>query len=358
MVASSFAIEGSVLAISELGHGNVNDTYLVETDVPTKNKYVLQRINKSVFKHPHQIAENIDVISKHIHRKLANETITQNWEVINLIKCSNGDPLFKESEESIWRMTTFAKNTTIFQKIDSPRLARESGKALGRFHFLLFDLDKSKLNDTLPGFHHTPGYLEQFANSMSGFTGSINHPEIEFCNYFIESRRSRVDSFEKLKQEGTITTAVIHGDPKVDNVLFDEITSKAIGMIDLDTVKPGLLHYDIGDCLRSVCNPAGEESRDLDRVIFNLEFAKEWIAGYLESAGDILTTEDKYLFHEAAWLISFELGLRFFSDYLEGNVYFKTKHKNQNLQRALVQFKLVEDIERKERKIRDLIAGF
>ena len=343
-------------SICELGQGNVNDTYLVITDASQKNKYVLQRINQSVFKHPHLIAENIDTVSRHIKQKLEKEPTRPDWKIISLINCLNGDTLYKESEESIWRMTSFAENTKIFQKVDSAALARETGKALGRFHFLLFDLNTSRLNDTLPGYHHTPLYLEKYDRVVSGFSGSITHSDIEYCRKFVESRRSLADTIEKKRLEGKIATSVIHGDPKIDNILFNEVTNEAIGMIDLDTVKPGLLHYDIGDCLRSVCNPAGEETRNLDRVLFNLDFAKEWLAGYLDSANEILTLEDKSLFYEAVWVISFELGLRFLTDYLEGNVYFKTRSKDQNLKRAQVQFKLAEDIEAKERQIRNLIT--
>lgn len=357
-IASSFAIEGQVQSVSELGQGNVNDTYLVHTDAARKNKYVLQRINHRVFKNPHQIVENIDLISKHIQQKLGKDSAAQSWKVVSLIKCLNGKSLYDETDASIWRMTSFAEGTRTFQKVDSVLLARETGKALGKFHLLLFDLDRLNLHDTLPEFHHTPGYLSRFDKVMADFDESIDQTEIEFCINFIKSNRNLADTLERHKLEGSIATAVIHGDPKINNVLFDETTCEAIGMIDLDTVKPGLLHYDIGDSLRSVCNPTGEEARDPDQVKFNLEFAREWIAGYLESATEILSPEDKYLFYEAVWILSFELGLRFFTDYLEGDVYFKTRFKGQNLKRAKVQFMLANDIEQKESQIRKLIAGF
>ncbi len=356
--AASFSITGVPSSISELGEGNVNDTFLVETNGNSKKKYVLQRINQHIFKKPDQVAVNIVNLTNHLNHKekKAFGLTTSRWVTPTLINCSNGEYLYRESADSIWRMTTFIENSKTYQQVNSPQLANETGKALGTFHNLLSDMDKQQLHNTLPGFHQSPRYLIEYNLALSNTHRYINSADFKHCSRFIENRKKIVDVLEDAKKRGLITEFVTHGDPKINNILFDDKNDRAIGMIDLDTVKPGLLHHDIGDCLRSSCNPAGEETQNLNQVEFNLEFAKELIEGYLESAGSLLTLKDKSLLFDSVLLLAFELGLRFFTDHLNGDVYFKTKYENQNLNRAKVQFKLVEDIERKEKQIRAFVS--
>jgi Ser/Thr protein kinase RdoA (MazF antagonist) len=180
--------------------------------------------------------------------------------------------------------------------------------------------------------------------------------EVVHCLKFVAERRSWATVLEDAKERGELPLRTIHGDPKINNVLIDTTTQQAISLIDLDTIKPGLIHYDIGDCLRSGCNPAGEETVDWEAVHFESELGQAMLQGYLDSAQDFLTDHDYKYIYDSLRLLAFELGLRFFTDYLNGSVYFKTKYPEHNLLRALVQFRLAESIESQERTIGNIIS--
>jgi Ser/Thr protein kinase RdoA (MazF antagonist) len=178
---------------------------------------------------------------------------------------------------------------------------------------------------------------------------------VDYCRRFVQERRSLVPVLEDAKDQNRLRLRPIHGDPKVNNIMIDEVTGQAVSIVDLDTVKPGLVHYDIGDCLRSCCNPLGEETADFDAVCFETDLCRAILQGYLPLAQHFLDGDDYAYLYDAIRLIAFELGLRFFTDYLEGNVYFKAKHRGHNLTRAIVQFKLAASIERQEATIRAMI---
>ncbi len=228
------------------------------------------------------------------------------------------------------------------------------GYALGLFHHLLSDLPPGNLADTLPGFHVTPQYLAQF-DAVLGQPDLPSSPEVAFGLQFIEARRAWAGVLEQGRAEGRLRLRPIHGDPKVNNVLLDTATGQAVALVDLDTVKPGLVHYDIGDCLRSGCNPLGEETAHWQAVRFEPELGRALLQGYLGVARDSWSDQDHAYLYDALRLLAFELGLRFFTDYLAGNVYFKVRHPEHNLARALVQFRLTESIEAQEQALRALI---
>ncbi len=241
-----------------------------------------------------------------------------------------------------------------FDTIQDLGHAQEVGSALGRFHSLLSDLAPDQLADTLPGFHVTPGYLRHYDEVLER-RGVSQSPEVNYGLRFIAAHRAWAPVLEAARAEGKLRLRPIHGDPKVNNVMLDPATGQAVGLVDLDTVKPGLVHYDIGDCLRSGCNPLGEETGAWETVRFEPELCRAMLQGYLSLAQDFLSETDYAFLYDAIRLIAFELGLRFFTDYLAGNVYFKARHPEHNLARALVQFKLTESIESQESAIRALI---
>ncbi|NEO28685.1 MAG: aminoglycoside phosphotransferase family protein, partial [Kamptonema sp. SIO4C4] len=240
--------------------------------------------------------------------------------------------------------------------IATPHHAEEVGYALGMFHHLLSDLPPHRLADTLDGFHITPRYLQQYDRIWGEYTGPMTS-EVQSCSQFIRDRRSQVNLLENAKTQGKLPLRVIHGDPKVNNVIFDATTGKAISLIDLDTVKPGLLHYDIGDCLRSGCNPLGEETPDWQNVYFDPDLCQAILRRYLPLVEEFLTENDYAYLYDSIRLITFELGLRFFSDYLAGNIYFKAKYPEHNLNRALVQFQLTQSIEKQAERIQQIVRS-
>ena len=262
--------------------------------------------------------------------------------------------LWRDPDGSCWRALSFIQGARPFDTIQDMHHAGEVGFALGLFHSLISDLPVACLADTLEGFHVTPRYLAHY-DEVAAVRSLRQSPEVAYALAFVEARRCIAGILEEARVKQKLVPRPIHGDPKINNIMIDLATHWAVSMIDLDTVKPGLVHYDIGDCLRSCGNPLGEETEQWEAVRFEPDLCRTILQGYLERARTFLTGNDyEYLF-EAIRLIAFELGLRFFTDYLEGNVYFRARHEEHNLARALVQFKLTESIESQEQAIRAII---
>jgi Ser/Thr protein kinase RdoA (MazF antagonist) len=273
------------------------------------------------------------------------------WQIMELYSTANGSD-FILSDSSYWRMVKFIEKAESHEKIKSHSHAYEIGRGLGKFHCLLSDLPPHKLHDTLPGFHQTPEYLKIYDMQPQATGETI--AEVKFCRKFIDRRRTLVPVLEKAKQHLPLRS--IHGDPKINNIMTDRLSGRVVSLIDLDTVKPGLVHYDIGDCLRSCCNPLGEDINDPQKIFFDLDLCRLILQGYFSEADNFFTPlEYDYIF-KAINLIPFELGLRFFSDYLSGNIYFKTSDKDRNLRRAIGQFYLTRSIEKQEKRIREIIT--
>ena len=359
-IDSQFETGSKNIQVEEIGHGNINGTFLVTLDSVEEKHFVLQRINQNVFPQPKLVMRNMSIFTKHVRQRLQDSPLSSNrrWEVPKVLLTKNNQDHFIDAENSFWRAINFIDKAETFDTIKDNQLASEVGYALGMFHNLISDLPVDKLADTLPGFHVTPTYLKQYENVETQFQVSSKSSEVEYCREFINSRKNWAQVLENAQIQERLHLRPIHGDPKVNNVMIDTFSGQAISIIDLDTVKPGLVHYDIGDCLRSGCNPLGEETEYWERVSFNTDICQSVLGGYLSVAKDFLTENDYIYMYDAIRLIAFELGLRFFTDYLAGNVYFKVKNPEHNLARALVQFKLTESIEIQESVIRKIISSF
>ncbi|MEN9539933.1 MAG: hypothetical protein RLZZ459_24 [Cyanobacteriota bacterium] len=355
-VASAFALDGEIIAIGPLGSGNVNDTYLVET---TARRYVLQRLNTTVFRQPELVMGNLQVLAAHVDQRLGPASGSwlagRRWELPQVV-CSRADQRgwHRCSDGGFWRTLTHVGEARSVDVIENRDQARELGWGLGVFHQLISDLPVDHLADTLEGFHITPRYLEDYHRALVR-TDAANTPLAQECVAFIRDREAIVGVLERAKDRGELPLRPIHGDPKINNMLIDADSGAAVALIDLDTVKPGLLHYDIGDCLRSCCNRLGEETDEFEAVHFDLELAAAILEGYLAAAGNLLSRTELGYVADAARLISFELGLRFFTDHLAGNTYFKAEHPEHNLHRAMVQFRLTASIEAQEGALRGLV---
>ncbi|MBW6510209.1 MAG: aminoglycoside phosphotransferase family protein [Desulfuromonadales bacterium] len=331
--------------VTVLGSGNINDTWLVRTG---GFSFVLQRLNRQVFPRPQLVMANLATLSSHLEAKV--NTSGQRWENSILLSTRAGTLFHADSQGDIWRAVTYIDRTTTHQTIATAAQARQVGWALGHFHLLLADLPARNLHETLPGFHLLPSYLDHFDRVRSG-AAMRSDPDLRFCLDCITASRVGADLLERARYQGRTKVQTIHGDPKAGNVLFDVTSDLAVSLIDLDTVGPGLIHYDIGDCLRSCCNLSGEVAADLSQVSFDMDMCREVLAGYFSGAGNLLSDADRGMIFQAVRLIAFELGLRFFTDYLAGNRYFKVLHPEENLHRALVQFRLVQSIERQKEVI-------
>jgi Ser/Thr protein kinase RdoA (MazF antagonist) len=273
-----------------------------------------------------------------------------------VIPACDGQDFYTDPQGNFWRAISYVHGTRSYETIKDSKLAYEVGYALGTFQYLISDLPTSRLTDTLEGFHITPRYLQNFDRTFSR-NGYKSGAEVDYCLRFVEQRREFAHVLEQAREQGRLPLRPVHGDPKVNNVMIEETTGRAVSLVDLDTVKPGLIHYDIGDCMRSGCNALGEETEDWEAVDFDLDIGAAILEGYLTQARNFLTPADYQYLFDSIRLLPFELGIRFFTDYLAGNVYFKVRHPQHNLQRALVQFKLTQSIEAHEADIRYMIQS-
>jgi len=367
-IAGAFAGFQAVEAVSPLGHGNINTTYLVEG--AGFEPFVLQRLNTAVFPKPQLVMGNLLAVSAHVEGRLQREDQAAEggrWMLPRVLRSAGGEPWLVEGEE-FWRAISFVPDTTSLDALETPGQAREVGYGLGRFHELLHDLPCDQLADTLEGFHITPGYLSHYHAVCAAHGDDLAPAARErrrqgrdpgreaWAHHFVAQREGWAGVLEEAKARGELPLRPIHGDPKVNNVLLDASSGKAVALVDLDTVKPGLVHYDIGDCLRSGCNPLGEETTAFERVSFDLALCDALLEGYGAVAHRFLSPADHHYFYDAIRLLSFELGVRFFSDHLAGDVYFHKQRPGHNLDRALVQFHLTASIEAQEKEIRGLLA--
>lgn len=355
VVAEQFKSAGAVVDVQEFGQGNINSTFLVTLDTTTDQRFILQRINTQVFQQPQLVMQNIRTYSEHVCQRLQTDDCQRRWEVPRVLLTPAQQDHWISPNGDFWRAMSFIETAHSLQAIATPDQAEEVGYALGMFHHLISDLPAEQLADTLEGFHITPQYLQQYEQVQ--VTQVDLTPEVEYCLQFICDRKRDTNILEAAKADGKLQLRLMHGDPKINNILIDTDTQQAVSVIDLDTVKPGLIHYDIGDCLRSGCNPLGEETEQWEMVQFDLSLCQRILQGYLAVAQSFLTAYDYDYLYDAIRLIAFELGLRFFTDYLAGNVYFKVKHPEHNLNRALVQFKLTESIEAQATDIQALIQS-
>jgi len=355
--AGNFISTGeTVTSIDKYGHGIIHDTYLVTFNNGAK-RFILQRINTQVFANPESIMHNLVLVCEHIRDRmqLPGSRIDQAWQILQSIPARDGRDFFIAADGSFWRALLLIEGAVPLERIESPDDAREAGKALGIFQWLISDLNPGLLHDTFPGFHNIEQYLEKY-DAVSEKERGISGPD-KFCRQFVKDRRSWAPVLENARRTHVLKVRVIHGDPKSNNIMLDRVTGKAVSIIDLDTVMPGLVQYDLGDCLRSCCNNLGEDAEDFSAVRFDLECCRAALYGYAGTAKRFLTAADFDFLFDAIRLIPFELGLRFYTDFLEGNVYFKTSYQDQNRDRAVVQFKLVESIEQQEGEIRAIIEA-
>jgi len=342
---SFFFPDQEIQRLTPIGSGNVNDTWLVR--LVSGTYAILQKLSPAVFPDPALVTANLKAVTDHLQQALQKKDDTS-IQVVQLLYSPGGEANFIDHQGNSWRTLSYIHDSRTLTVLDSPVQAREIGRLLGCFHQLLSTLDPAMLHDSLPGFHVTSRYLKDYDDIRRHLPPPVQTRE-QWCVDRIKRYRDRADILERHRAE--LGTGIIHGDPKVANFLFARDTDTAISLIDLDTVMPGLLLHDLGDCLRSCCNPVGEEIEDPEKISFDEERFATVMEGYCSQASDLLGPKDQQLLIDAAWLISFELGLRFFTDHLAGNHYFKVQHPDQNLHRALVQLHLADSILRQRSRL-------
>lgn len=342
--AAAFCRDGGSCQVMSLGDGNINDTFLVRGGATS---FVLQRINSRVFPEPLRVIHNFEKITRHLldsqqKRGLSLQTALP-------VRTLGGALFYRDPQGEFWRGQTCLAGASCRALAGIERVER-AGRALAKFHLLAADLDVASLLEPLPGFHNLPGYMAEFDRVM-GTHARVIDKEGGYCLAMIERFAAGTSVLEDARTAGILTVQPIHGDPKIDNFIFAD-DGLADGLLDFDTVGGGLVHYDLGDCLRSCCNRAGETGAATSYVLLDLDYCRSLLAGYFSCAPKLLDEVQREYIFPAVLLITFELGVRFFTDHLRGNTYFKVHGDGENLARAVCQFRLVEDIAGKEKKIR------
>jgi Ser/Thr protein kinase RdoA (MazF antagonist) len=347
-IVEAFEIPFPVETIEPLGRGLINDTFRVAAG---GSRYVLQRLNDTVFPNPLRIMSNIQALDLQARRQS-----DLGFRVPALIATRAGDAGLRAPDGSVWRLMTLIEDAVGLPRIETPEQAGEVGRLLGRFHSLLQALPAEALGVTLPGFHDTPAYLARFLSVLARVDGARNDREVETCVRFAMDRQALARRLADARDRGQLAVRLVHGDPKLDNILFDRDSGRALALIDLDTLQPGLVLHDIGDCLRSCCNRSGESADGQVRVAFDLGIAEPILGAYAEQTRDWLSAEEIALIPTAIRLMPFELGLRFLTDHLEGDCYFKVGQRGENLHKAGIQFALVRDIEGKAADVEAMVS--
>lgn len=339
----------AVRTLMPLGQGNINDTWRVALE--SGEQMVLQRLHPEVFADPAPVMHNMRLVTDHLHRVTPSGPLV----FFRLLLNPDGQDHFLDPAGYCWRLLTYIDHSRTLTSLQTLQQGAEIGRLLGQFHLLVAGLDHGVLSDPLPDFHVTPRYLEQY-DAIAQRARSRSDLDT-YCQEVIAAERPTAGLLEEAR--GQLTRQVIHGDPKAANFLFAADSDRAISLVDLDTVKPGLLLHDLGDCLRSCCNRLGEAHPDPTATVFDPDLFQSLLSGYWQSAGHLLAATDRALLVAAVQLISFELGLRFFTDHLSGDHYFKVSQPGRNLQRATIQFRLNQSIREQqadlEQRVRALV---
>ena len=324
--------------------GHINSTFFVS--VKGEKKYVLQKINTSIFKNPDQLTANIVGVTKFLRKKVEEAGGDRKREVLRLIRSKQGGYYSKTVEGDCWRMYYYITNTRTYQIVEDPILFYNSAVAFGNFQRLLSDYPADELYETIPNFHNTVSRFADFKKALDADVCGRAASVQDEINFVLE--HEEVCSFITDRiASGEYPLRVTHNDTKLNNVMIDNETGEGICVIDLDTVMPGSVLYDFGDSIRFGASSAEEDERDLDKVYMRLELFDDYAKGFLKGLGGSLSEAEMRGLPMGALVITLETGIRFLTDYLNGDTYFATHRDGQNLDRARTQFKLVADMEKK-----------
>jgi hypothetical protein len=357
-ISKKFQIYGQILHAETCKIGHINETYTATYDQGgILVRYIHQKVNQSVFKDPVAVMDNLMRVTRHIAAKLAAQGAREiTRRALTVVPTRDGQPFYRDGEDECWRTFVFVEKVQSFESVQTPAQAYEAGKAFGTFQCLLSDLGGERLHETIPEFH----------NTRKRFKALLEAIEIDPCN---RARFARREIDVAVKQEpwigtlleaharGDIPERVTHNDTKFNNVMLDWETGQAMCVVDLDTVMPGLVLYDFGDMVRTTTSPTLEDEKDLSRVQVQMPMFEALARGYMDAAGEFLTAPERAYLAFSGKLISFTIGIRFLTDYLLGDNYFRVHRPDHNLDRSRTQFKLVESIARQEEAMQKFVES-
>ncbi len=358
-IVSQFQVEGELLSCERYGEGHINATYLavMEKDV-VKTNYILQKINNTAFPNVSGLMNNIKLVTEFNRDKIRANGGNPDRESLSLIYTKSGDAFYHaEEDDGYYRMYIFITDAVAYQSIEKPEHFYQSAVAFGNFAKLLSAFDASMLFEVIPGFHNTVRRFENLEKSIKadkmGRVKDVKE-EIEFAY----KRKDICSKIVSLLASGEMPTKVTHNDTKLNNVMLDVNTGKPVAVIDLDTIMPGSICYDFGDSIRFGCATAPEDEKDLSKVNFNIDLFDVYTRGYLTALGEGVTPVEKEHLAWGAILMTFECGIRFLTDYLDGDVYFRIKREEHNLDRCRTQFKLVQEMEKCFDKMQEIVKKY
>ncbi|MDB5009308.1 MAG: desulfatase [Mucilaginibacter sp.] len=353
-IVHHFNIDGEVEYIKHYGSGHINDTYHVINTNQALPDYLLQRINSYVFKNVPLLISNIEIVTSHIKNKLKNiEGSFPDKQVLTLIKTQTGTSYFKDAEGNYWRMYIFLKDTLSYDVVTTVKQANEGGKAFGAFQSLISDLNAKLIGETLPDFHNIEMRLAKFKNALH--EDSENRAGTIFSEIkFVTDREKSMCAILELGRNGKLPLRITHNDTKFNNVLLDK-KNRAQCVIDLDTVMPGYIAYDFGDAIRTIVNTVSEDEADISKIDVNLDLFKAFTKSFLKETARFLTHEEINSLPMGALLLPYIMGVRFLTDYLEGDKYYKIHFPGHNLQRTRAQFQLLKKLEDNYRKLQTIV---
>ena len=354
-----FRYEGVLIDERPYGSGHINDTYLLTFEIAEMGtiKVILQRMNKNIFTKPIELMENILNVTSYLRKKIIENGGDPDRETLNVIRTVDNMPYFVDSEGEYWRSYKFITDATSYDQVESPEDFYQSAVAFGNFQRLLAEYPAETLHETIEGFHDTKARFQVFKKAVEddvcGRAASVQK-EIQF----VLEHEHLANVFADLLEKKEIPLRVTYNDTKLNNIMIDNKTRKGICVIDLDTVMPGLAMNDFGDSIRFGASTATEDEQDLSKVSCDMELFDLYAKGFIEGCGGKLTEKEIDLMPTGAMVMTFECGMRFLTDYLQGDTYFKIHRENHNLDRCRTQFKLVKDMEAKWDTMREIIDKY
>lgn len=358
-VTNNFRYEGKLISQEPYGSGHINDTFLLVYEIAEmgKIKVILQRMNRDVFARPVELMENITGVTSYLRERIIENGGDPERETLNVIPTKQGKPYFVDSRGEYWRSYMFITDTTSYDKVENPEHFYQSGVAFGNFQRLLAGYPAETLHETIEGFHDTKARYKVFEQAVEeDLLGRAKHAQKEI--EFARKNKEIATELCELQRKGQIPIRVTHNDTKLNNIMIDNKTGKGVCVIDLDTVMPGLAVNDFGDSIRFGASTAAEDETDLGKVSCDMNLFRLYSKGFIEGCAGRLTEKEIELLPLGALTMTYECGIRFLTDYLKGDVYFKVHRENHNLDRCRTQLKLVEDMQEKWYTMQDVIKQY
>lgn len=353
--AAHFAIEGNISHVEECHNGHINRTYFLTYD--TGKRYVMQMVNTDIFKKPDELMENIVSVTEHIRRGYAAKGIDPERRALHVVWTKSGKWGHVDRRGIYWRMYDFVEDSNCYMQVESAEMFEKVGVAFGQFQRQLADFDASKLHESIPNFHNTEWRFQNLEKAIVENKSGRAHLVADEIKFALD-RKDITSYINKSIEDGSLTLRVTHNDTKLNNIMMDKRTGEGICVIDLDTVMPGSVLADFGDSIRFGASSAAEDETDLSKVYCRLDMFEAFAKGFIEGLEGSLRESEIRALPMGALILTYETGIRFLSDYLDGDVYFRTAYPDHNLDRARNQFKLVADMEEKMDEMKKIVEKY